>query len=113
MKRSAIVVATVGIVLSISLVAFANKYKRDTNAPQPSMNVISAEQTQSMSDCMTFCASHKGTSRARDRAMFQRQFGAPFAESGAVTEYNYDNLTKVALDCSGATSVCRCFQYYP
>ena len=97
------------VVTTLVFVAFnasAHKYLRKTSTP--TQDVIAAESVTSMSDCMNFSASFGSRGRANDQASFKREFGAPISRSGRTTTYNYDNYTRILLDCSGNSCNCRC-----
>lgn len=100
--------AVAAILISQGAIA-KHKYQQQTNLPD-SPAVAAAEKTQSMSDCMTFCAAHKSKGHAADRAMFEKQFGRETGKKGAVSDYSYDEYTRVQLDCSKRHGVCMCMQ---
>ena len=109
MKRTLIFLTLIAIVM-ISFDALAHKYKEKQTVTRSQL--ISAEQTESMSDCMTFCASHKSRGRRRDCAMFAKQFGPMIEDDGLIKEYNYDDYTKVILDCRKGACYCRCLSKF-
>ena len=112
MKNALIVAAVALAVIALSYAAHAAQYNRPKPyvEPQDTGLVAFAEKTKSMSDCMTFSASHKSKGAEGDKAEFNHQFGAPLSESGAAAEYSYDNYTKVILDCAKKSCSCRCLQ---
>ncbi len=111
MKRSLLAVAVAAGIVSAGM-AFAGQYSRPKPYAEPQGAGLTAfaERTTSMTDCMTFSASHKSRGATADQAEFQRQFGDPIGVSGAVSEYSYDQYTKVLLDCSKRACSCRCLQ---
>jgi hypothetical protein len=98
-----------GLVLTlaagVSLVAGAHKYQRNLPLSEATQ---AGEATTSMSDCMTFSASHVSKGRTADRATFSRQFGNSISEKGNVWNYNYDEYTSIVLDCTKPACSCRC-----
>ncbi len=109
MKRTLIFLVLIAIV-AISFDALANKYKKKQPITRAQIN--SAEQTESMSDCMTFCASHRSRGRKRDCSMFSKQFGPLIEDDGLIKEYNYDDYTNVILDCRKGACFCRCLSKF-
>ncbi|MBT3182782.1 MAG: hypothetical protein HN337_09805 [Deltaproteobacteria bacterium] len=109
MKRTLIILTLTAAVL-ISFDALAHKYKETQGMVRSQLT--SAEQTESMSDCMTFCASHRSRGRRKDCAMFSKQFGPMIEDDGILKEYNYDNYTKVILDCRRPSCHCRCLSKF-
>lgn len=99
---------TIGVLFALSAFAKGNKYVQPGYAPSSTDDVAFAERTTSMSDCMTFSASHKTRGSAGDNAEFRRQFGTPLGSSGGVTEYSYDTYTKILIDCSKRSCSSRC-----
>lgn len=93
------------LILGIAFAANAHKYQRKTSL-LPS--VQSAEATTSMSDCMTYSASHVSKGRTADRSMFARQFGEPVSKNGRIWNYDYDKYTSIVLDCTKPSCYCRC-----
>jgi len=93
------------LVLGFALAAGAHKYQR--NVPL-SEGAQAGEATTSMSDCMTFTASHVSKGRSADRAEFERQFGSPILQKGNLWSYSYDSYTTIVLDCSKPSCSCRC-----
>ena len=111
MKKALLaVVVAVAFVAVLVGAASAGQYKRPKPYVEPSDSGLEvfAEKTRSMTDCMTFSASHKSRGAEGDRAEFKRQFGEPVSEAGAVANYNYDKYTKIFLDCSKKMCTCRC-----
>lgn len=94
--------------LMFSTIANAHKYLRKTTDSSP--DVMSAEKARSMSDCMTYSANHVSKGCSKDKSMFSKQFGDPIERNGPITSYNYDEYTKIILDCSKASCYCRCMQ---
>lgn len=109
MKRVLIAAAAVAAILISQGAIAKHKYQAQTNVPE-SPAATASEKTQSMSDCMTFCAAHKSKGHAADRAMFEKQFGREIGKKGAVADYSYDEYTKVQLDCSKKKGICMCMQ---
>jgi hypothetical protein len=111
MKRTLIVVA-VAVSLVLATAAFAAQYGRPKPYVEPQDTGLTgyAEKTRSMSDCMTFSASHKSRGEAVDSAEFKRQFGDSTGGVGSATEYSYDKYTKIILDCSKKACSCKCLQ---
>ena len=111
MKRSLVAIAVV-VALAVTATVFAAQYSRPKPYAEPQDTGLTAyaEKTKSMSDCMTFSASHKSRGEAVDRAEFKRQFGDPIGGLGAVSEYNYDQYVRIILDCSKKACSCRCLQ---
>lgn len=108
--KGVLIAAVAVAAIVISQVAIAkHKYQKQTNIPQDAASV-SSEKVQGMSDCMTFCAAHKSKGHAADRAMFEKQFGKETGKKGAMSDYSYDEYTKVQLDCSKKHGVCMCMQ---
>ena len=109
MKKAAFLVALVAIFAVVS-VALAGQYARPKAYTEPADTGMTAyaEKTTSMTDCMTFSASHKSRGEAADKVEFNRQFGEPLSAAGAATEYSYDKYTKIILDCSKRQCFCRC-----
>lgn len=109
MKRVMIAAAAVAAILISQGAIAKHKYQKQTNVPN-NPAVAASEKIQSMSDCMTFCAAHKSKGHAADRALFGKQFGKEIGKKGAITDYNYDEYTKVQLNCSKRQGVCMCMQ---
>ena len=109
MKRAAFLIAPVAI-FALVAVASASQYGRPKAYTEPADTGMAsyAEKTTSMTDCMTFSASHKSRGEGADKAEFLRQFGEPLSATGATTEYSYDKYTKIILDCSKKQCFCRC-----
>lgn len=111
MKRSLVAIAVV-VALALSAAAIAAQHSRPKPYAEPQDTGLTAyaEKTRSMTDCMTFSASHKSRGEAVDKAEFKRQFGDSTGGVGAVMEYNYDKYVKVVLDCSKKACSCKCLQ---
>lgn len=104
-------VLLVTVVMGLGLLAYAmsasaNKYQKYKYTP-PATDTT-AESTTSMSDCMTFSANFQCKGKANNEADFNRQFGQPLSHSGSMATYNYDQYTKIILDCSGRGCHTRC-----
>ena len=92
-------------VLGVALTANAHKYQKDVPLSEAAQ---AGEATTSMSDCMTFTASHISKGSIADRVEFARQFSDPTAKKGNVWNYNYDGYTSIVLDCTKPSCSCRC-----
>ncbi|HPQ80473.1 MAG TPA: hypothetical protein PLZ86_01980 [bacterium] len=109
-KRLLAVAVGIAVAMIFAGTASAGKYSRPKPYVEPADSGLDAfaEKQRSMSDCMSFSASHKSKGSNADRAEFRRQFGEPAGEAGAVTEYSYDKYTRIFLDCSKRLCTCRC-----
>lgn len=107
MKKFALVAVVAVAFIATAVYAAGNKYRQPTTLPVEEV-VVNAESATSMSDCMTFSASHKTKGMTGDEAEFKRQFGEPVNKTGSLLTYNYDKYTKVLLDCSKKSCSCRC-----
>jgi len=106
-----IILAVVAIaIVTISIEASAHKYKPKKHSAWSETSLMLAEKERSLTDCMTYSANHVSKGRKSDRSMFGRQFGSPSTMNGAVWTYNYDQYTRIVLDCSGSRCSCRCLQ---
>jgi len=105
--KKALAFLTIAVITAATAgTASANKYKK---SPTPNRaDIVSAERTTSLTDCMTFSASHATKGKKADQAEFKRQFGDPISTNGQIFEYAYDEYTKVILDCSKGRCSCRC-----
>ncbi len=109
MKRALLGMAVVGaVVLGVALTASAYKNVKTTYQPPEQQDMSFAEKTRSMTDCMEYSANHKSKGVAEDKALFEKEYKAPLASSGNITEYSYDKYTKILLDCSKSKCSCRC-----
>lgn len=98
------VVAVLAVALALPAAqAAGNKYGK-------SPKVIQAEKDKSLSDCNAFAASFKSKGKAADNAEFKKQYGDAANASKAVTEYNYDKYTKIALKCAKKACNASCLQ---
>lgn len=106
MKRFALVMVVAAAFIATAALAAGNKYRQTpvVVVEEP----VNAESVTSMSDCMTFSASHKTKGLEGDKSEFDRQFGQPVSKTGNLMTYNYDKYTKVMLDCSKRSCSCRC-----
>ncbi len=111
MKRTylaTIVAVTSTLIFAGAVLAGGHKYQKSIDMPDDSGSAAVEEAVTSMSDCMTFSASHKSKGHEADKEEFVRQFGQPTGGKGSIHEYNYDKYTKVLLDCSARKCSCRC-----
>lgn len=113
MKKTALIAVIVAFatgILAFSTNAAANKYKKMQYQPpaQATGEVASAESNRSMMDCMQFAANFQSQGKAKDTALFNRQFKGAMSEAGNVLTYSYDTYTNIILDCSRGRCFCRC-----
>ena len=108
MKKFALAVVIAVAFIATAALAGGHKYQQKPFEPVDTEDVAAAESVTSMSDCMTFSASHKTKGHETDKAEFHRQFGEPTSKTGNMMTYNYDKYTKVVLDCTQRSCSCRC-----
>lgn len=109
MKKALLGAAVVGaLVLGVALTASAYKQSKVVYQPPETQDMSFAEKTRSMTDCMEYSANHKSKGAAEDKALFEKEYKAPLASAGTMTEYSYDKYTKILLDCSKSKCSCRC-----
>lgn len=113
MMKKILVVAIVAVALSAAWSVFvknasASKYNKMKYSAPVSAEVADAEKVRSMNDCMSYTANHVSKGHEADHALFSKQFGKATNTSGAVATYNYDDYTKIMLDCSRRLCSCRC-----
>lgn len=108
MRKTVLLVAVVvGLgLLAYAMNASAHKYQKYKYTP-PATDTT-AESTTSMSDCMTYSANFQCKGKTTNEADLNRQFGEPMSHSGSMTTYNYDQYTKIILDCPGRNCYTRC-----
>lgn len=113
MKKMGYILAVFAVValIAVSMNASAHKYQQKAYTPG-SENVMAAESVTSMSDCMSYSASHKSRGMTSDKQLFTKQFGQPVGKRGGKTTFDYDNYTNIILDCSGPKCHCRCLSKY-
>lgn len=113
MMRKILVVAIVAAALFAAWSIFvkdaqASKYNKMQYSVPVSAEVSDAEKVRSMNDCMSYSANHVSKGHEADHALFSKQFGKATSTSGAIANYNYDNYTNIALDCSRRLCSCKC-----
>jgi len=105
MKKIVFLAAAVAFIaglLVISTDAQANKYNKMRYQPpkQESSDIYSAENNRSMTDCMQYAANFKSRGMKKDKADFNKQYGAPMSQANRTCTYSYDKYTNIILDCS-------------
>lgn len=77
------------------------------------------QRKESMDSCMNFARNFGSQGTLEDKASFQEQFGMPVevntrydVDDDVVTVYNFDNFTRIVLDCDYGRCHCRCYPKY-
>ena len=77
------------------------------------------QRKESMGSCMTFARNFGSQGTLEDKNSFQEQFGMPVqvntpydVDDDVVTVYNFDNYTRIVLDCAYGRCHCRCYPKY-
>lgn len=77
------------------------------------------QRKDSMNSCMNFARNFGTQGTLEDKVSFQEQFGMPVevntpydVADDVVTVYNFDNYTRIVLDCAYGRCHCRCYPKY-
>lgn len=77
------------------------------------------QRKESLDGCMAFTRNFGTQGELEDKQSFQEQFGMPIqantpydVDDESVTIYNFDNYTRIVLDCQSGQCHCRCYPRY-
>lgn len=85
----------------------------------PDTPSIDSKMSSGLAACRSFAANYRYQSPTDDRYDFQNRFGqprdtnvSPYSADDVTTEYDFDNLTKITLECHGSSCRARCASKY-
>lgn len=113
MKKTPVIFA--GIAAITFLIVAAHLHAFDDSDATPVDSRINA----SYAACQNYVAGFSSQGCLGDKAIFDQQFGPPTRVNTSVTatddtmaDYNFDNYTRITLECSDGLSRCRCYPKY-